>query len=47
MTYLLALVGLKIETLHALGVCLRERLRDGAREADVISALGRASVGRW
>ena len=35
-----------IGTLHALGVCLREfeRLRDGAHVADVIGALGRASV---
>ena len=40
-----------IDTLHALGVCLREleRLRDGAHVADVIGALGRASVvkRRW
>ena len=40
-----------IYMLHALGVCLREleRLRDGAHVADVIGALGRASVvkRRW
>ena len=37
-----------IDTLYALGVCLRElvRLRDGAHVADTVGALGRASVVR-